>query len=340
MKIEGILEKMGQENLESLFILKPENIAYVTGFKPSSTSVLILKKEPLLFSTKLDLEQAQAQSSVPVEEFKSLEELKKTFKNNLNDEIGIENSMSVGTYKKICKNFNTVPNNIIESFRASKSKIEINKIKGAIRIAENSFEDVDFSNFSVSEDDLAAQLEYNMRKAGSVRPSFETIVASGPRSSLPHASSSSKKLESPVMMDWGAFYHNYASDITRSIVQNEKEEEILSIILDAQKEAIKSIKPGIKASYVDKVARRVIEEYGYGEYFIHSAGHGVGLEVHEKPSLSSRSEEKLEKGMVVTVEPGIYLEGRFGLRVEDMVVIKNRAKILTKLPRKISSKTP
>ena len=122
MKIEEILEKMGQENLESLFILKPENIAYVTGFKPSSTSVLILKKEPLLFSTKLDLEQAQAQSSVPVEEFKSLEELKKTFKNNLNDEIGIENSMSVGTYKKICKNFNTVPTNIIESFRASKVK--------------------------------------------------------------------------------------------------------------------------------------------------------------------------------------------------------------------------
>ncbi|BDZ69511.1 aminopeptidase [Methanobacterium petrolearium] len=326
--------------MESLFILKPENIAYVTGFKPSSASVLIIKEEPVLFSTKLDIELAQSQSCVPVKEFKSLDELKKSLKETLKGKIGIENSMSVGTYKKICQDFETVPNDIIESFRVFKSKSEIKKIEGAIRIAEDSFEDIDFSKFSGSEDELAAKLEYNMRKAGSLRPSFETIVASGPRSSNPHASSTSSKLERPVMIDWGAFYRNYASDITRSIVQTPKEEEILSILLDAQKEAIKSITPGIEASHVDKVARSVIREYGYGKYFIHSTGHGVGLEVHEKPSLSSKSDEKLEKGMVVTVEPGIYLEGKFGLRVEDMVLIKNRTKILTKLPRKILSKTP
>ncbi|OPX60815.1 MAG: Xaa-Pro dipeptidase [Methanobacterium sp. PtaB.Bin024] len=340
MKIEKITEKMNQEKLESLFILKPENIAYVTGFKPSSASILIIKEEPLLFSTKLDMELAQSQSCVPVTEFTSLDELKKSLKETLKGKMGIENSMSVGTYKKICQDFETVPNDIVESLRVFKSKSEINKIEGAIRIAEDSFEDVDLSEFSGSEDELAAKLEYNMRKAGSVRPAFETIAASGPRSSNPHASSTSSKLEHPVMIDWGAFYHNYASDITRSIVQSPKEEEILSILLDAQKETIKSIKPGVEASYVDEVARSVIQEYGYGEYFIHSTGHGVGLEVHEKPSLSSRSKEKLEKGMVVTVEPGIYLEGKFGLRVEDMVLIKNRAKILTNLPRKILSKTP
>jgi len=334
MKIDRIIEEMHQSGLESLFVLKSENIAYITGFKPSSTAVLIITNEPLLFSTKLDIEAAKSQSCVPVEEFKSLEKLKKKFKDNLKGKMGIENSMTVKTHAKICEDFKTVPNDIVERFRMSKSKSEIKKIKEAIKIADDSFKKTDPSHFSGSEDELAAKLEYNMRKAGSVQTPFETIVASGPRSSLPHASSSSQKLENPLIIDWGASYQNYVSDITRSIIKNKKEEEILSILLDAQKEAIKIIKPGIKASHVDNVVRGIIEEYGYGKYFLHSTGHGVGLEVHEKPSLSAQSDEKLEKGMVVTIEPGIYLEGRIGLRVEDMILIKNRAKILTNLPRK------
>ncbi len=332
MKIEKIMEQMYQEGLDSLFILKPENIGYVTGFKPSSTSILILEDEPMLFSTKMDMEAAQAQSCVPVVEFKSLEELKKMLNENPKGKMGIENSMPVGTYKKICDGLETSPSEIIEGFRAIKSKSEINKIKKAIQTAEDSFRKIDPPNFSGSENKLAAKLEYEMRKAGSVQTPFETIVASGPRSSHPHFSSTSEKLENPLIIDWGAFYQNYASDITRSIIKNKKEEEILSILLDAQKEAIKAIKPGISASHIDDVTRSVIEEYGYEEYFLHSTGHGVGLEVHEKPSLSGKSDEKLEKGMVVTIEPGIYVEGRFGLRVEDMVLIKNRAKILTNLP--------
>ncbi len=334
MKIEEIIEKMLQAGLGSLFVIKPENIAYITGFKPSSPSILIMKDEPLLFSTKLDMETAKALSCVHVEEFKSIEELKKSLKETLKGKMGIENSMTVGTYKKICEDFKTTPTDIIERFRASKSKSEIIKIKKAIKIAEESFKKIDPSNFSGSEDELAAELEYEMRKAGSVQTPFETIVASGTRSSHPHASSTFEKLENPLVIDWGAYCQNYASDITRSIVKEKEEEEILSILLDAQKEAIKVIKPGIKASYVDEVARSVIEEYGYADHFLHSTGHGVGLEVHEKPSLSVKSDEKLEKGMVVTVEPGIYLEGRFGLRVEDMILIKNRAKILTALPQK------
>jgi Xaa-Pro dipeptidase len=246
--------------------------------------------------------------------------------------IGVEHSMTVGTYRKLCENFQVELSDIIEGFRAVKSPSEVKKIKGAIRIAEDSFEDLDFS---VSEDNLAAQLEYNMRSSGSPRPSFETIVASGPRSSLPHASTTSRKLESPIMIDWGALYQDYASDMTRTIIQGEKEEEILSIVLEAQRKAIDAIKPGVKASYIDKVARKVIEEYGYGDNFIHSTGHGVGLEVHEKPSLSVRSDERLEEGMVVTVEPGIYIEGKFGIRVEDMVLVKNQGKVLTSKSRKI-----
>jgi len=332
MKIDEIIEKINQENLNSLIILKPENIAYVTGFMPSSISVLILKEEPVFLTSKLDLEEASQKSTVPVEEFKSLSEIKTTLKETVSGKVGVENSMTVGTCKKLCKDFQVETTNIIEGLRTIKSPGEIKKIKGAIRIAEDSFKDLDFS---VTEDNLAAQLEYNMRSAGSLRPSFETIVASGPRSSLPHASTTSNMLESPIMIDWGALYQNYASDITRTIIKTEEEEEILSIVLEAQKKAIETIKPGVKASYIDKVARNVIEDYGYGDNFIHSTGHGVGLEIHEKPSLSPKSDEKLEKGMVVTVEPGIYLEGKFGVRIEDMILIKNRAKVLTSHPRKL-----
>lgn len=332
MKKDEIIERMNQDNLNSAIILKPENIAYLTGFKPSSISVLILKEEPVLLSSKLDLEEASQKAHLPVEEFKSLDELKKTLKESHPKKVGVEHSMTVGTYQKLCGDFQVELTDLIEQFRAIKSPPEVKKIKRAIRIAEDSFKDLDFS---VSEDNLAAQLEYNMRSAGSLRPSFETIVASGSRSSLPHATTTSKKLESPVMIDWGALYQNYASDMTRTLIQSEEEEEILSIVLEAQKKAIETIKPGVKASYIDKVARNVIEDYGYGDNFIHSTGHGVGLEIHEKPSLSSKSDEKLKKGMVVTVEPGIYLEGKFGVRIEDMVLIKNRAKVLTNHPRKI-----
>lgn len=332
MKIDEIIEKMNQDNLNSAIILKPENIAYLTGFKPSSIAVLILKEEPVLLSSKLDLEEASQKSHLPVDEFKSLDELKKTLKESHPEKVGIEHSMTVGTYQKLCGDFQVELTDFIEQFRAIKSPPEVKKIEGAIKIAEDSFKDLDFS---VSEDNLAAQLEYNMRSAGSLRPSFETIVASGSRSSLPHATTTSQKLESPIMIDWGALYQNYASDITRTIIKSEEEEEILSIVLEAQKKAIETIKPGVKASYIDKVARNVIEDYGYGDNFIHSTGHGVGLEIHEKPSLSSKSDEKLMKGMIVTVEPGIYLEGKFGVRIEDMVLIKNRAKVLTSHPRKI-----
>lgn len=333
MKIDEIIQKMNQGDLDSLIILKPENIAYVTGFKPSSVSVLILKEEPLLLSSKLDVEEAREKSQINVDEFRSLDELKKILKETITGKIGVEHSMTVGTYRKLCEDFQVELSDLIEGFRAVKSPSEVKKIKGAIRIAEDSFEDLDFS---VSEDNLAAQLEYNMRSSGSPKPSFETIVASGPRSSLPHASTTSRKLESPIMIDWGAFYQDYASDMTRTMIQGGgDEEEILSIVIEAQQKAIDAIKPGAKASYIDKVARKVIEEYGYGDNFIHSTGHGVGLEVHEKPSLSVRSDEKLEEGMVVTVEPGIYIEGKFGIRVEDMVLVQNHGKVLTRKSRKI-----
>ena len=328
-KLSGILNSMHEKNMDALIAVKPENIRYLTGFNPSSFSLLLLKDEPVLFASKLDIEDASQSSKVPVEELKSLKDIKELLKGK----IGIESSMTVETYKKLSNNFKADITDLIEVSRMVKSPDEIENIKKALEIAEKSFEDVEFSG---TEKEAAAKLEYNMMVRGSSKPSFETIVASGERSSLPHGTPRVTKIESPVVIDWGAVYNGYASDTTRTIIETEKQEEIFNIVLEANKKAVSAIKPGVKTSEVDKAARDVIEEYGYGDAYIHSTGHGVGLEIHEMPSLSQKDNTTLEKGMIVTIEPGIYLEGEFGVRVEDMVQITNKGKVLNKLSHKLT----
>ncbi len=328
-RIEGIIKRMDQKKLDSIIALKPENISYITGFKPSGFSVLILKDEPVLFTSKLDIEDASEVSGVRVEAFTSIDDIKK----KIDGKVGIESSMPVGTYKKLLNDYKTEITDVIEKSRIIKSKEEVENIVSALRIAESSIMDVEFSG---TENEVAAKLEYNMRIKGSSKPSFETIVASGKRSSIPHAQVTTKPLESPVVIDWGAVYNNYSSDATRTIIETEKQEEIFQIVLEAQEHAIKAIKPDVNASYVDKVARDVITEYGYGDSYIHSTGHGLGIEVHEEPSLSIKSEDILKNGMVVTVEPGIYLEGKFGVRIEDVVLVQNGAKVLSKVKKRFS----
>lgn len=328
MQIKNILDKLDSTNLDGIVVLKSENIAYLTGFKPSSFSVLILKDEPILFISKMDYEDVPENLNISVENFTSFDDLNRVLIKNKPAILGVENSIPLSVYKKIKNNFKIKLTEIIEESRRIKSAKELKYIKEAINIAEKAFRN---TRLEGSDNLVAAELNYNLLMEGSLKPAFETIVASGTASSKPHAFLQQKPLENPVLLDWGAVYKNYCSDISRTRAASEKQHEILSIVIEAQKEAIKVIKPGIKASYVDKAAREVIEDYGYGENFIHSTGHGLGLEVHEGPSLSKSEKLKLEKGMVVTVEPGIYLPGEFGIRVEDDILVKNRAKILTKL---------
>ena len=327
-KLKQVIESMHNQKIDSMMVLKPENIRYLTGFRPTSSSILILKDEPVLLASKIDHEDASKNSMVNLEVYKKFDDVK----NFLEGKVGVEKSMTVETYKKLA-DFDMVTSEIIESSRAVKTSWEVENIEKALEIAEKSLLELDFEG---SEIELAAKLEYNMRINGSQRPSFETIMASGARTSLPHGSPTTNKVESPILIDWGAVYNNYSSDTTRTIIETEKQEEIFNIVLDAQKTAIKAIKPGIKSCLIDNVAREVITEYGYGESFIHSTGHGVGLEIHEKPSFSKNDETELEKGMVVTVEPGIYIEGEFGVRIEDMVLVDKNSRILNKIKTKIT----
>ena len=328
-----ITDEMQKESIDTLLILNPNNINYLAGFRPSAASILIVKDEPVLFTNQMDMEDALLNSKIPVEEFKSMKELK----GSLTGTIGLESSMNIQTFERLKKDasFETKITDIVERLRSIKTNDELKNIEKALEIAENAFKSAEFDS-NKTENEIAAEIEYNMRLNGSQKASFDTIVASGKRSSLPHADVSDNTIEMPIVIDWGALYNNYCSDTTRTIIETERHEEIFDIVLEAQKSAIAAIKPGVKACEVDKAARDVIEEYGYGESFIHSTGHSVGLEIHENPSLSKRDETTIEKGMVITVEPGIYLKDDFGVRIEDMIHVTNKGRVLNKLDKKIN----
>ena len=328
-KLKQVIESLHNKKIDCMVVLKPENIRYLTGFRPSSSSILILKDNPILLASKIDREDASGSSMVNLEVYKEFDNVKKL----LSGKVGVEKSMTVETYKKLSEGFDIETTDVVEISRSVKSSWEIENIEKALQIAEKSFMELEFTGTEV---ELAAQLEYNMRINGSERASFDSIMASGSRTSLPHGTPSMNKVESPILVDWGAVYNNYSSDTTRTIIETERQEEIFNIVLDAQKTAIKAIKPGVRSCDIDTAARDVITEYGYGDAFIHSTGHGVGLEIHEKPNLSKNDEAKLEKGMIITVEPGIYIEGEFGVRIEDMVLVKNNASVLNKIKTKMN----
>ena len=328
-----IIDQMQKENIDTLLILNPNNINYLAGFMPSAASILIVKDEPVLLTNQMDMEDALLNSKIPVEEIKPIKELKES----LSGIIGLESSMNIETFERLKKDssFETKITDIVERMRSVKTSEELKNIEKALEIAENAFKSTEFDD-SKTENEIGAEIEYNMRLKGAKKASFDTIIASGKQSSLPHADVSNNTLERPIVIDWGALYNNYCSDTTRTIIETERHEEIFDIVLEAQKSAIATIKPGVKVCEVDKAARDIITEYGYGEYFIHSTGHSIGLEVHESPSLSKRDETIIEKGMVITVEPGIYLKDDFGVRIEDMIHVTNKGRVLNKLPHKIN----
>ncbi|MEN8189531.1 MAG: aminopeptidase P family protein [Thermodesulfobacteriota bacterium] len=233
-------------------------------------------------------------------------------------------------YEKLASelNLSLVPlTGVVEKQRLTKSDEEIDSLKASVRLNEKVFQAV-LPTIQPGETELAIALriETTMREMGAQQPSFDTIVATGKNSALPHAVPSDTVIEAnrPLMIDMGLVLDGYCSDMTRTFVPGEADDDYLKIhrlVRKAQLAAMEAIRPGISAASVDKVARRIISDAGYGEYFGHALGHGVGLAVHEGPSLSSRNRKYLREGMVVTVEPGIYLPDWGGVRLENMVLV-------------------
>jgi len=231
---------------------------------------------------------------------------------------------------------------MVERLRACKDEGELARIEEAVTLADRAFTHVfDLIRPGTTEKTLALELEFFMRREGAEKAAFEFIVASGARGSLPHGVATDRRLEAGdmVTLDFGCVLNGYNSDITRTVVlgePNSRQQGIYDLVLKAQLAGIEAVRAGKKANEVDEACRGVIREAGFGDYFGHSTGHGVGLAIHEEPSVSSRNEAVLEPGMVITIEPGVYLPGWGGVRIEDVVVVTDEGhRVLTGSPKEL-----
>ena len=332
MHIDNILKDMEKDNIQAYLLTQFTNIQYISNYKPTSFAFCLIKDEPIIYASQMDMEIAKRDSSIEVRKYEKFETMIDDLKKEGVKNLAIEPNLVYSTYEKFRDDFDIESKKYIDKERMIKSPREIKNIEKATEIAQTAFKELDVSNRTETEDVLAFDLVRLMIENGASGESFDTILVSGASTSLPHAIPQAKHLETPILIDWGAKYNGYCSDNTRTIVYTEKEHEIFDIVRQSHDEAIKAIKPGLKCCEIDKVARDIIEEYGYGDKFIHSTGHSLGLDIHETPGFSFRDDTIIEKGMVITVEPGIYLEGEFGVRIEDTVAVENKGKIIGNLP--------
>ena len=251
--------------------------------------------------------------------------------------------MNYNTYSQLSKSFDVVPlTGEVEKIRLIKTDEELDLIIKACEIADQSYEYIlTYVKAGMTELEVKNELEAHMTSLGASGPSFDTIVASGHRGALPHGVASDKVIEDGdmVTLDFGAWYKGYASDITRTFAVGSvspEMEEIYNIVLESQLKSLDEIKAGMTGKEADSIARDVISAKGHGEHFGHSLGHGLGLEVHELPGLSQKSTMTLEPGMVITIEPGIYVDGLGGVRIEDDAVVTEKGlKKLTHSSKKL-----
>ncbi|SDI95983.1 M24 family metallopeptidase [Salimicrobium halophilum] len=334
LHVERIRESMKNKNIDALLVVSDKNRRYITGFTGTSGAVLITATSAKLVTDFRYIEQAEDQ----VEDFEIVEhkgpmskEIATQLKKDEVKRIGFEKDhMTYGVYEtfQAAIDGEMIPvSGMVEELRLVKTDEEISILRDAAKIADEAFDHIlSFIKPGVREIDVSNELEFFMRKKGATSSSFDIIVASGYRSALPHGVASEKKIESGelVTLDFGALYKGYCSDITRTIAVgeiSEKQKEIYSTVLEAQKAGMNGLRAGLTGKEADALTRDVINAKGYGQYFGHSTGHGIGLDVHEGPGLSHRSDVELKPGMVVTVEPGIYVQGIGGCRIEDDTVI-------------------
>jgi len=333
--MDGILKKLNEKNFDGMLVANFNNIYYLSNYLSTSFAFLIIKENPIIFVSGMDLENAKNTSTIDIEKFESFDKLVKFLKDENVKKLAIESDLTANVYEKF-KDFDLEISNVIDLQRMIKSDDELNKIIKATDIAHKSLLELDVRDKyekQWGEWKCSYELGYIMRSNGATVESFDTIFASGPISSLPHSTPRHAKLETPILVDYGCKYEGYCSDTTRTFLYTEKQEEISDIVLEAHDKAIAAVKSGVKACEVDKVARDIITEYGYGDKFIHTTGHSLGLDIHENPTVALRDKTTLENNMIITIEPGIYIEGEFGVRIEDMVLVDKKGKLVGNLPQ-------
>ena len=335
--LQGLLK---DEKLDALVVARPLETAFLTGFSMDGYIMLVSRAGAWAFMPKMLLEQFS--SKAPFVKAASCENTLEAVISKAKEQKFKKTAFEPETETYLrgrfwAKHGCLEKKGLTASLRLVKEGEEITALRRSCRVAAEALRRIQPRvKTGRTELSVARELEDFMQARGAKGPSFNLIIGFGPHSALPHHESSGRKLKNneAVLIDFGCVYNGYCSDMTRTFFHGRPTAEFLkvhAIVAAAQKAGVKAVKAGVKARFVDKTCRDYIADSGYGQYFIHGTGHGVGLEIHEAPTLNARSEETLKTGMAVTVEPGIYLSGRFGVRIEDSVLVKkNGCEILTK----------
>lgn len=347
-RIRLLRSELKKKRFDALVTLFTPHLCYLTGFTGSNALCLVTHSKVFFITDFRYKEQIRSEvvcsrsyvTSGNLFEKAAAEKLLRGCKR-----IAVEKEyLPLGQFLELRSNFPSVrfvpASEYVESFASIKSETEISLIRNAARITDAVFAKMlKIVRPGISELDVSAEISYYHKRFGAEKDSFEPIVVSGPRGSLPHGKPSSKKIKygELVTLDLGCICNGYCSDLTRTIAVGKPPAEarkVYSVVFEAQRLAIESARSGMAARNLDRVARSYIRSRGYGRYFGHGLGHGIGLEIHEFPRISARSVHTLRNGNVVTVEPGIYLPGKFGVRIEDDIVVRNgECEVLTTAPK-------
>lgn len=343
-RLDKLRKRLATQGLEALLIGSGYNRQYISGFTGSAGWVLVTaSKSWFLTDFRYTVQAAEQVQGFDIVEHgpDPIATVGELLRGEGISSLGFEQEHAVYAqfvkWGKTLEGITLVPTpGLVEELRMIKDESELSIMQEAADLADRAFQYIQgLIKPGMKESDIALELEVFLRTGGADSSCFDTIVASGERSALPHGVASSRIIGSNefVKLDFGALYNGYCSDITRTVAVGEvsdKHREIYDIVLEAQLHALDHIRPGMTGKEADALARDVIAKYGYGDCFGHSLGHGLGMEVHEQPGLSKRSDTVLKPGMVVTVEPGIYMPGFGGVRIEDDVVITDSGiRILT-----------
>lgn len=346
-RVLGLLEE--RQTAAAAFSHLP-NIRYLTGFSGSSGVVLLSAKDAILFTDPRYELQAAEETNCKVKVVRGplWPEVVKSVRRRRVTPLGVEAEvLAQAEYARLGEQLGAGVklsdiSGLMERLRAVKDAGEIEAIRRSVEVCERAyFQTVRKIRVGMTESAIAAELEYRMRRLGAERPAFETIVAAGARSALPHAQPTGSRVQANqlVLVDMGASREGYLSDMTRMTHTGRptgQTKRLHAAVLEAQLAALDAVRPGATCASIDGAARRMLKQHGYAEFFVHSTGHGLGLEIHEAPRIGRRVKEVLEQNMVITIEPGAYIPGKGGVRIEDTVVVTARgAEVLTAVPKEL-----
>jgi len=334
---------------EGFLITNLDNIRYLTGFTGSSGILLITRKGAYFitdFRYKEQAEKELQQGDIVIAKGDIIKTIKVLSEKTAVRTIGLESSLPYVLFQKLSKRGLHVRayDGVIERLRAVKDAIELGKIKEAVHRAEAAFNLVrPHIKLGMRERSIALRLEEILKKRGCRHIPFDIIVATGPHSAMPHAKPTDRKITQGdfIIIDWGGESDGYFSDMTRTLLAKGdnlgRKKKIYQTVLNANQRALDNVLPGKRSKEIDSSARDFIKKAGYGQYFGHATGHGVGLQVHELPRITWNKNEVIRENMIFTIEPGIYVPGLGGVRIEDMVAVKHGGPaVLTNIPKKLS----